>query len=243
MAEMRREEMEEPRTPRTDRDRVTRAYDHYAGSDRIRRKWSPGPGQNFLLDQKWRVIETVLHRAGFKGDDARILNVGAGEGSEMHRFVAIGCRPRSVVCLDLLSDRMIEGRKRDGSIPFVVGDGSSLPFRDEQFDLTYQSVMASSVHALEVRRRIALEMIRVTRRGGLIVWYDTRYPNPWNAETRPITRRQLRAWFQGCEGKIRSLTLIPPVARLLAPVSVGLCKVLEAIPLFRSHLLAVLRRI
>jgi hypothetical protein len=42
------------------------------------------------------------------------------------------------------------------------------------------------------------------------------------------------------QGKIRPVTLAPPLARLLAPNSWTLATFLEAIPLLRTHLMAVL---
>jgi SAM-dependent methyltransferase len=224
----------------TERRRIEAVYRKYAASDRCRRRWASAPGQFYMLDRRWEATATLLRRLAFDPARARVLDVGASGGTEIGRFVEIGCRPESIVCADLMVDAASRGRRSHPRVPFLAADAARLPFLDGQFDLVHQSVMASSVIDPGTRAAIAAEMLRVTRPGGVIVWYDVRYRNPFNRETRPITRRDLFDWFGGCRGEIVSITLIPPLARVLAGVSRPLCGLLERLPLLRSHLLAVL---
>ena len=225
-----------------ERKRIAEVYRRYARDKRYRNKWGPGEGQSQILDRKWEVIRAALNRVDFKAAGARVVDIGAGSANELARLEDLGCSGTSIVFLDLLLERTAAAAQFHPSIPFVVGNAACLPFADEQFDLSYQSVMASSVLSLAMRKAIAREMVRVTRRGGLILWYDVRYRNPFNPETRPISRAQIRVWFSDCEGEIISLTLIPPIARVIAGWSRKACRLLEALPPLRSHLLAVLRR-
>ena len=94
-----------------------------------------------------------------------------------------------------------------------------------------------------MRRRAAAEMLRVVRPGGVILWYDVRHPNPRNRDLVPIGRREIRAVFPGCEIDFATATLLPPLARRLAPLSPVACRLLEAlVPPLRSHLAALIRR-
>jgi SAM-dependent methyltransferase len=229
-----------PARPVSERTRIERIYRQYAGSGRFEGRWASGPGQTHMLDRQWSATARLLRRAGFDPAGARVLDIGASQGQEVRRFLEIGCRPERVVCLDLMLEIMVQGRRAHPTVPFVAADALRLPFGDARFDLVHQSVMVSSAVDRQRRAGIAAEMLRVTRRGGFIVWYDVRYLNPFNPNTRPIGRRDLRRWFPDCRGEIVSLTLIPPVARLLGPVSTSLCDALERIPPLRSHLLAVL---
>src|SRR5207249_2633582 len=54
---------------------------------------------------------------------------------------------------------------RVGDFPRVQADGEHLPFADESFDLTY--CVATLHHALDLQR-MANELARVTRRGGVV---------------------------------------------------------------------------
>ena len=224
----------------TERARIEATYREYAGSDRYRKRWAPTPGQRYMLDRRWAVTADLLSRIPIDRAGARVLDLGASLGDEVHRFVDLGFRPESLVCLDLILRSVAGGRRAHPAVPFLSADAARLPFRDGQFDLVNQSVMASSVLDPGQRASIAAEMLRVTRRGGVVVWYDVRYPNPFNRMTRPITHRDLRRWFADCRGTIVSITLIPQIARLLGPLSTAACRTLERLPLLRSHLLAVL---
>jgi len=105
-----------------------------------------------------------------------------------------------------------------------------------------QFTLFSSILDPALRRRIAAEMLRVARPDATLVWYDMRYPNPWNREVQPIRRAELSELFPGVAFRVSSVTLLPPLARALAPLSPGLCRALQALPLLRSHYLAVGRR-
>ena len=43
------------------------------------------------------------------------------------------------------------------------------------------------------------------------MWYDFRFDNPQNRQVRGIGRRELRALFPQLRGRIRSVTLAPPL--------------------------------
>jgi hypothetical protein len=45
-------------------------------------------------------------------------------------------------------------------------------------------------------RNVARSMIRVLRPGGAVIWYDIRYPNPWNHHLRALTKGRIRRLFR-----------------------------------------------
>jgi hypothetical protein len=92
----------------------------------------------------------------------------------------------------------------------------------------------------EIRRRLASEIVRVLSPGGALLWYDFRFDNPRNRNVRGIGRRALRQLFPDLRGQIRSVTLAPPLTRLLTPSNHWLAVTLEALPFLRTHLLGVL---
>jgi ubiquinone/menaquinone biosynthesis C-methylase UbiE len=86
------------------------------------------------------------------------------------------------------------------------------------------------------------EAARVVRPGGVVLWYDLRLPNPANHAIRPIGRARLRALFPGFAGRVRSLTVVPPLARRLGRVTRPAYRALAAVPFLRSHLFAELEK-
>ena len=124
----------------------------------------------------------------------------------------------------------------------VSSDAASLPFRDGSFGIIYQSTMVSSLLDMAVRQVVFAEVGRVLAPGGVFISYDVRYKNPWNPNTRPLKAAELSHAFPGWSLMIHSLTAIPQLLRLLAPKSLGACRLIEAIPPLRTHLLAIARK-
>ena len=48
------------------------------------------------------------------------------------------------------------------------------------FDIVMQYTVFTSVLDYEVKKRIAREMVRVSKKNGSIIWYDMRITNPSN---------------------------------------------------------------
>jgi hypothetical protein len=104
------------------------------------------------------------------------------------------------------------------------------------------STLFTSILDPEVRRRVAGEIVRVLAPGGALLWYDFAVNNPANPNVRRVTRRELARLFPSLSGPIRSVTLLPILARAVAPRCWTIATLLEAIPFLRTHLVAVLRR-
>jgi hypothetical protein len=87
---------------------------------------------------------------------------------------------------------------------------------------------------------VAREACRVLKPGGAVLWYDFRYNNPWNPHVRGITRQQIHQLFPGLEMDLRTITLLPPLARHLGRMTPILYPLLAAIPPLRTHYLGLL---
>jgi ubiquinone/menaquinone biosynthesis C-methylase UbiE len=123
-----------------------------------------------------------------------------------------------------------------------VGDASHLPWPASTFRLVVASTVFTSILDGSVRRVVASEATRVLTSDGALLWYDFAVNNPRNAHARGVRRRELRELFPTLRGRIESVTLAPPLARFVARRSWTLATVLEAIPLLRTHLVAVLAK-
>jgi SAM-dependent methyltransferase len=228
--------------PGSDRQRLRAVYDAYDSDPRYREKWVDGAAVRFMRDRKWMAIGRLFERFRVAAQRVVVLALGAGGEGDCARFRECGIRPENIVAIDLLERQARRGRQAHPWMISLTGDAESLPFRDASFDVVYQSTMISSV--LEARRRNAIfaDVRRVLRHGGFFLSYDIRYPNPWNLQTRPLRSAELKRAFGGWHITIGSLTGIPQLLRVLAPHSIGVCRVLESIPPLRSHLLMVARR-
>lgn len=108
----------------------------------------------------------------------RMLDVGGGPGFFRDAFTDAGA---TYFALDSdVGELSGQGEIAPGT---VVGSGMQLPFADAAFDVTYSSNVLEHVPA---PWRMAEEMLRVTRPGGLVFLSYTTWYGPWGGhETAP----------------------------------------------------------
>jgi ubiquinone/menaquinone biosynthesis C-methylase UbiE len=172
---------------------------------------------------------------------ARILDVGCGNGAWLRRFMLFGAQGENLTGVDLMPEAIAQARLLcPAQVRLICGSATSLQFPDGEFDIVCQSMVLSSVLDEPTRSRIAAEMIRVASPSGLIVSFDFLVKSPRNPDTLAIGRGELRRLFPGCEIDFRRVMLAPPLARLLAPLSLLMTNALECVPWLRSHYLAAM---
>ena len=198
----------------------------------------------------------ALQREGMAPlQNLRVLDVGCGRGEWIADLEAWGARRENLAGIDLEPNRAREAQARFPDLrdesgrllargaDIRIGDASTLPWPDENFDLVLQSTVFSSILDHEMRRALAGEMTRVLKPGGRILWYDLRINNPANRNVRGIGRREIREVFPGFILRLRRLTLAPPIARALVPVSWLAASILENAKIFNTHYLGLFSRV
>ena len=195
----------------------------------------------FTVQQRQRAILSSLKRAGITDlENLRILEMGCGGGGVLTEFLNFGARPQNLFGVDILRDRLASARGRLSSSHFANADGSHLPFPSASFDIVMQFTALSSILDSDLRRAICRDMLRVLRPSGLILWYDF-WLNPTNPQTHGIRPAEIRELFPACKFSLRKVTLAPPLARRLVPLSWTLSSMLESFKIFNSHYLAIIR--
>jgi len=224
-------------------DRIRAVYEERRTST-IAARYSPQqPGELYGLRRRREASQTLLHRhcpQGLRG--MRVLDVGCGQGARLSECVGWGAAPESLYGVDLIEPFIRQARQAFPASRWLVASGDALPFSDGTFDLVTQAMAASSILDQDMRDLLAAEMWRVATPGGLILWYDLRLANPQNHDMRPISRSELFRLFPLPPLETHSLTLLPPLARLLAGHSQPLCRLLERLPFLRSHRIALFRK-
>jgi ubiquinone/menaquinone biosynthesis C-methylase UbiE len=196
----------------------------------------------FAMQQRERALlrllqdEQMQHLAG-----KRILEVGCGSGGVLLEYLGYGADPGGLTGVDLLEDRLVEGQKRLPGARFVCANAQRLPYPDKCYDLALQYTAFSSILDDQVKQEMAAEMLRVLKPDGMIIWYDF-WLNPKNPQTRGIGIADIRQYFPNCRLRIKRITLAPPLARAVVPVSWLVGLLLEKLALFNTHYLVAIQR-
>jgi ubiquinone/menaquinone biosynthesis C-methylase UbiE len=200
-------------------------------------------GELYMLQRREFEVLSLLKKSGIVNLlDLKILEIGCGCGHRIADFQRWGASAHNLYGIDYLNEFVVEAKKNYSAYKIFQASGHDLPFEDESFDIVMQSTVFSSILNNELRSLIAKEMLRVLKSDGIILWYDFRYPNPFNSDVIPMKKADLIQLFGKKNMLLKLLTLIPPVARKFSKISFTLCRLLEAIPIFRSHYLAIIKK-
>ena len=199
------------------------------------------PANLFILQSRQRAVAACLkHNDLVDLSRLRILEMGCGGGGVLAEYLAFGASSCNLFGVDLLLDRLSQAHHRLAGLNLANADGQTLPFPSQAFDLVLQFTALSSILDSNLRRRICAEMLRVLRPNGMILSYDF-WLNPTNPQTRGLRRAEIIHLFPGCRYEFHRITLAPPIARKLVPLSWGLCLFLESLKVFNTHYLACIR--
>lgn len=230
----------------TDRDRerdleaIRSTYRRYETEGRTR-LWDPtNPGYaRMFRDREATLVELV--RRSLPEQGGRVLDLGAGDGSLAKVVQRAGMPIQRWVGVDLDPAAMAAA---SAAIPwgdFFEASADRLPFGEGTFDVVVASTLFSSLPSRGLEDGVASEIAHVLRPSGWLIWYDLRYGNPANRSVHGLGRGDLRSLFPGWIMELHSMTLLPPLARRLGPLTGVLYGPLHALPFLRSHLIGRLR--
>jgi len=196
-------------------------------------------GYQFFIQNRQREILGLFQRYDLT-KDIHVLEVGCGEGEVLLEFLTFGYSPKSLFGLDILQSRLARAQKKLPISTFICSDGQFIPYQSNMFDLVLQFTSFSSILNDMVKTKMATEILRVLKSNGLILWYDFWF-NPTNPQTRGIRPAEIRRLFPNCVYDFHKITLAPPIARRIVPVSWVLALLLEKLKVFNSHYLVAIR--
>jgi ubiquinone/menaquinone biosynthesis C-methylase UbiE len=174
--------------------------------------------------------------------EKKILDVGCGNGTHLRSFLEYGGLPTNLSGIDLIPHRIEQARCLHPAIDWQVSSAHELPYPDACFDLVMSFVVFSSILSKPLRLKIADEMWRVRKPGGLILFCDFTYSNPRNSAVQGIKREQIRELFKrpGARFDFRRLVLAPPISRTVAPRAYWLAYMLEQLKILNTHTIGII---
>ena len=230
--------------------------DHFYESERIRKEYQrrareiqpdyyslAKPVNLFFHQQRHRVLLPWIARIGiYPFYDKKICDIGCGSGDWLLDFIRLGINPNNIFGIDLDEARIKVAQTRFPSADIRMGNASMLPWKDNFFDIVLQSTVFTSILDDNLKRKVAEEMIRVTKSDGVIIWYDFSFNNPKNPNVKGIEIAEIKELFPGMQILLKKVTLAPPIARMIVPISWIMGLFLEKIPFLRTHYLGIIRK-
>ncbi len=222
-------------------DRIRTEYSARDAATETPYRWD-NPGYVSYMQGLERSLLRAFDDAGVVLAAARVLDVGSGSGYFLSRLCDYGAGEAHGI--DLMEDRVAEGRKRYPALQLHVGSATKLPFEDGEFDLVTQFTCLSSILDDDVRLAVAREMQRVA--GGWVLSFDMRGLRRPGARpaagtpTVPLDEQELRRLF-GEPTLLRRAALAFELSELTGRHDL-VARALGALPLLRSHLLGIWRR-
>lgn len=200
------------------------------------------PANLFLRQGQERGLLEVLREGGYVPlTDRRVLDLGCGHGTWLTTFRSLGAQEPNLAGIDLDPARIEQTKVDHPRADLRAGSATALPWPDASFDLVWQSTVFTSILDEGVQRAIAAEMRRVLKPGGAIAWLDFVVNNPRNRQVKGVSVKQMKALFPGCDVTLRKVTLAPPLARRVVPLSWTLAFLLEQLRVLNTHAVALIR--
>jgi 2-polyprenyl-3-methyl-5-hydroxy-6-metoxy-1,4-benzoquinol methylase len=235
--------MQSPEGTGWDRDAdlelIREVYGHYGevGRDRLWSRDNRGFSRlsDTLREQLIREIEAVVPRG-----DARVLDLGCGSG-ELGSSVATSGVHTEWVGVDLRAEAILEARSIHPAGTYHVASADDVPEASNSFDVVVAQLLFSSLPSRDLEASVAVEIQRLLRPAGWLVWCDLRLSNPMNPAVHAISTGRLHELFPRWTVTVRPAGLLPPLARRLGIATPVLYPVLSAISPLRSHLVGRLQ--
>lgn len=165
----------------------------------------------------------------------RLLEIGAGSGANVLSFLQLGLQRSNYYANELVPSLAEQLLRFIPSQQVFVGDAAALS-DTEKYDVVYASTVFSSVLNKDLARAIAGKMWKVTKSGGMVLWYDIRVDSPKNPDVRGIPLNEIKQLFPEAAGyQAQRITLAPPIGR-----RVGRLYNFLNFPFLRSHLLVAI---
>ena len=194
-----------------------------------------------MTEHRARLQEILGKRLHKPLTECRVLDLGCGYGGLLAWFHGLGVPSDNLFGVDLLPNRIQAARDAHPQFRFTDANAEHLDFADASFDLVATFTVFSSIIDPTMARNVARSIRRVLKSDGAVIWYDVRYPNPWNPHLKAMTKGRIEELFSPVAMRLESVTVLPPLGRRLGRSTDRIYPLLAGIPILRSHYIGVLR--
>ncbi len=171
-------------------------------------------------------------------ENKKLLEIGCGNGTNIQKLIRFGFNPANIFANDLIEERLHSAELNlPSQINFYVGSALDLNFKENEFDIVFQSMVFSSILDSDYKLKLAEKMWQWVKPGGGILWYDFIYNNPSNPDVKGIGLKEVERLFRTNKIQYQKITLAPPLARIVAKINPMFYHILNATYILRTHLM------
>lgn len=182
-------------------------------------------------------VSTFLNKEFNDFKKLSLLEIGAGNGTNVEIFLNLGFQIQNIYFNELLPERVLAIKSNYPNTIVFEGNAIEIDF-DKKFDVIFQSTVFTSILSQASREKLAEKMLNLLNPNGIILWYDFIYNNPKNKDVRKVDVKELKKLFsKASKIYLKKITLAPPIGRKVK----FLYKIFN-IPILRSHILAIIKK-
>ena len=217
-------------------DKIAERYKRRA-PDAVADKFSI-PFTSFIVNEREGRYRKEILKHFDQINNLKILEIGAGGGSNLYFFKDIGILPENIFANELLPERIEQLRLNHPDVHIIEGDACEIN-ENEKFDIVFQSTVFTSILDEGFRIKLAERMQSLVKKNGIILWYDFVYNNPSNNDVKRVSKNEILKLFNGLK-KIEffPVTLAPPIGRKIGTFYTLINKLF---PFLRTHVIAVIQ--
>ncbi len=220
-------------------DAIRRTYAEYARSGRTMLWTSANPGNRRIkAERDAALVHAVADSLPTSGT---VLDLGCGTG-ELAGIVRQQRPDVRWTGLDLIRESIAVAEQTLPWASWIAGSADRIPLATASIDVAIAETLFSSLPSFGLERDVASEIERVVKPGGWLVWYDIRRSNPRNAAVHGVGTERIDRLFPEWSVDLRTITLLPPLARRLGRFANALYRPLGTIPGLRTHFIGRLGR-
>ena len=161
-----------------------------------------------------------LYKISLNKKESKIIDIGCGSATQLISLVSLGFNQDNLFGIDINKVDINFAEKNYPLLNLSWQDATNLEFKNNYFDLTYESTMFVQITNKKISKKIANEMIRITKKNGYLILFDWRYGKFNNANFLACNKRRIQELFKVDKStKLISIErgmLIPPIGRFLS---------------------------
>jgi len=219
----------------SENERIKAAYQKRKDKGLSRRYTLYNKAQIYIVQERQRVLLSMLSKTVRELNDKKILDIGCGRGGTLKPFLFYGARMENCYGVDILEDSIAKAKSYLPGMHFECCSAQETTFAEESFDLVTMFTCLSSILDYDIRFDVCDKAWKMLKPGGWVLIYDFRVNNPNNKDVKGVRLKELQSYYKGCPSISKRLTLLPPLARLIAPFSVLLYDLLACLPFLQTH--------